>query len=384
MLRTLVSLAAFVTLSACVRSVPARGQNWYLAESDNIRVQTDLGARAARELATQMEAIVRTFRAQTFQCAFEGQIDPIEVIVFAREWDYLAAAPERTSGVYMRHSIFGEEWTRILMHGRLTREARRVFQHELTHKLLDRCVRAAPGWVNEGLAELFETAEEQDGVWTFGKPAYLFWDADYYHRDRDTGLTMMPRSHLMSVKQLAQLESMTAASHDARGGTGSRYGSAWALTHMLMCTSDDLRSRFGHYLAILRAGKSDEEARALAFRGIDIEASFGRYVAQQRYPYYRATARPTGDVRVAVRKLPEAQMQVTWAHLLLGRDARAAEQHARFAITELSPTPDAHLVLAAVHAVRNNRAGVLREVDAALRLDPDHPKARRVRNYLQR
>jgi hypothetical protein len=103
-------------------------------------------------------------------------------------------------------------------------------RHELTHALLHSVLKDVPLWLDEGLAEFFETLPEWQGV-------------NYQHLDlilRNPAKTFQP--DLARLEQLSQVQQMMP----------SEYREAWAWVHLMLRDKPEAKAVLCNYLQSLR------------------------------------------------------------------------------------------------------------------------------------
>ncbi|MCR4413630.1 MAG: DUF1570 domain-containing protein [Thermoguttaceae bacterium] len=107
-------------------------------------------------------------------------------------------------------------------------------RHECTHALLHAALPAVPLWLDEGLAEYYETAREQRATGGSHRSA-VCWSA-----------------RLGTLPRLAELEKKRELQEMGRG----EYRFAWAWVHFMLHDSPELRKQLVEYLSDLRDGQA--------------------------------------------------------------------------------------------------------------------------------
>jgi hypothetical protein len=149
-------------------------------------------------------------------------------------------------------------------------------RHEATHALLNQCVVDLPLWLDEGLAEYFES-----------DPTRGVNEEHVAHLPRDVADGWRP--------DLARLEAMA----DVRAMTPRDYREAWAWVHFLLESSESTRHDLLDYLAELRAGGDPEPmSRRLDERGLAAAHELLSHVTRLTSPELAARAQ---DARSIVR-----------------------------------------------------------------------------------
>lgn len=124
--------------------------------------------------------------------------------------------------------------------------------HEYVHLHVKDNVPGAPVWLNEGLAELYETLEFSRSDAIIGMPDHNYL---YLLRQRE----MLPLKTLFSI-------GLDSPHYNERDKAGIFYGESWALVHYLMFGDRARQDQFRKFLQ--RIGSGDDAAKA-------IEATYG-------------------------------------------------------------------------------------------------------------
>jgi tetratricopeptide (TPR) repeat protein len=149
--------------------------------------------------------------------------------------DALGGAPSHTAGLY------SPEVKQLLIWNLETRDLMmRTVRHEGFHQYCDRMWRDAPLWLNEGLAEYFETVRIVNGSWSTGEKRKDHLDA------------------LASLERLSDYFSRDAAKFYAEPERS--YAQAWALVHFMLHGGPEPRKAFDRLKASLDQGHSAARA----------------------------------------------------------------------------------------------------------------------------
>jgi hypothetical protein len=149
--------------------------------------------------------------------------------------------------------------------------SQRRFTHELTHRFMDHQLRAAPPWLEEGLAEYYSTMQPVSGDVRLGGLA----NATLFRLDVMTSIGLADRHvdtrvELRAVPSVAELlaadqERFHSAEHEM-----AYYFASWTLVHMLLHGKQGYRPRFSRYLSALTAGVAADAAWRQAFDDVDL------------------------------------------------------------------------------------------------------------------
>jgi hypothetical protein len=380
-------VGAVAAATGCGYNAHARASGWLVAQTEHIRVQTDLGAERAAELAVALQRIRDVMASSVLRCAFEDESDQVVVTVLPRS-EFREIVSRTTAGQYRRARV---SWIsdyhagQILMPDELDQKTMRVFQHELTHHLVSACFPSAPAWLDEGLATLLGTmVVEREGV-LLGEPQFALLASVRPHVRRRHGVSVwvLPLEGLPSVAQV------TSSSADSFFGKREHehlqmaryYAVAWALVHLLELDTGDLKPRFSRYLGALREVETDPAALfAGAFRGIDLQRHLDDHVRRAKMGQVRMRAPAPRPIAARVRAMTEGEAHLHRAWLWGGAPAREARarmtvhlQAARVA-RESEVRTRARLLTAIARHSEGDPYGAEREVTQALRAAPKDPE----------
>ncbi|MCA9579777.1 MAG: hypothetical protein KC668_30325, partial [Myxococcales bacterium] len=302
------------------------------AETAHIRLTTDEPSRYAQRFAAEMERTRSAFVDTFFQCAEVGDADPLDVVAF-REVD----AFER----YMAH-----RWDVEDVHGFVTTrpqrlverppalalrtrpsDALRLFRHELTHRLVARCTPQAPAWMDEGLAEVLETANVRDGALHVGTPPYFFHDlgVDAAHVG-GTVTEYVPRGALLTIDALRSLPRGAMVVAGDRMATRARYASAWALVAVLTTGPDEAKVAFAAYRRALRTGASPDRAWTENLAQLPLDDLYASFIDSDERWLVSYAVTGVANVQPEVRVLSDRERDLFWARDLPWDTAEGREQ----------------------------------------------------------
>jgi hypothetical protein len=382
-----VFVGAVAAATGCSYNAQARASGWLVAQTEHIRVQTDLGAERAAELAVSLQRIRDVMAGSVLRCAFDDESDQVVVTVLPK-WEFREIVSKTTAGQYRRARV---SWIsdyhagQILMPDALDRDSMRVFQHELTHHLISACFPSAPGWLDEGLATLLGTmvVEREDVL--LGKPPFALLESARPHVRRHDGVSVS----VVPLEGLPSIAQVTSSSADSFFGKREHqylemaryYAVAWALVHLLELDTGDLKPRFSRYLGALREVETDPAALfAGAFRGIDLQRHLDDYVRRAKMDQVRMRAPAPRPIAARVRAMSEGEAHLHRAWLWGGAPAREARERmtvhlqAARAARESDVRSRARLLTAIARYSAGDAHGARREVTQALRAAPKDPE----------
>jgi tetratricopeptide (TPR) repeat protein len=240
-------LMALQRMLLCV----TRGPQWektFEHRSPNYVVRSNISKEICHTATSLLESAHRVF-ARALGKPRRRAKDPYRVFLFAGRTGYerfcsdiLGERDTHTAGLYSAA-------LKQLLIWNLPDQAAmlRTIRHEGFHQYLDSLVHDAPAWLNEGLAEAFETDD----------PKHL--RADHVRRLRTTPLLPTAKFVAMPGKVFYR-------------GSGRNYAQAWALVQFLRHGPETWRPILPALLAALAGGRSPRSAVRVAFRGVDYAA----------------------------------------------------------------------------------------------------------------
>ncbi len=341
-------------VKASALQTPDLWREWY---SDHLTLDSDVDTATATTLLSDFERSVEAFDA-LFLSDVARPRTRLRVVLFARLRDYWALGPRHTPGLCATEEADGESNATIFMPTRDDYRATVVaFQHELTHRHVNASMPQAPGWLDEGLAELWQSLRPGDHDTRLGylPPALGDRDVDKLMRPDDRSF------HWLDLRQ-------------------GNDGLAGAFVEFLWLEQHDASLRYLHALA-------GGTANATAW-----QQSFPQPVTAAFEAWYRAVKR--GDATVerytflppeprppsSVRPLGMAELLRLFAALELQRDyASSLTRAATWAMASVLFAPfDAEAwYWAGVYASKSPDGNGAADAAyaTALALQPDHVRA---------
>ncbi len=313
---------------------------WTRLSSDHFVLVGDASERELRTIAQRLEQ----FREVVGRVLGAGTISspvPTLVVVFQNDRSFadyrpvFQGKPVAVGGYFLG----GEDANVIAVNAAQITESYGVIFHEFAHFMLGSAVGNTPVWVNEGLAELYQTFDTANGGRTafIGKPS------------------LQNLMLLRTSRQLMTTDQLLAVQHDSsQYNEGDRrsllYAQSWALVHYLTFGSRERQGQLAKYLAALQQGVADDEAftRTFGANRSQLDVELRNYVGSASFQ----TLRVEFDDRVSAGSLsPSETMSDSEAagYLgdLVGRLGRADEARALLQKT-IDANPDASRALAAL------------------------------------
>jgi hypothetical protein len=157
--------------------------------------------------------------------------EPINIYLFNGDDDYNQFVRTRYPRLPARRAFFVETDTHLAVYARWGDRISEDLRHEVTHGYLHAVVPGLPLWLDEGLAEYYETPRGRQGLneqhltWFRQQMAHGSWHPD-----------------LVRLEQLTPTADMNQAD----------YAEAWAWAHFLLESAPERRDVLRAYLADLR------------------------------------------------------------------------------------------------------------------------------------
>lgn len=231
------------------------GPRWvrtFESTSDHYRVRSDIDRNTCLQVARELEYALNLYNRDLARDACSRDRDePYAVYVFSGMEGYstyceglFGDRKPNTAGIY---SPVLEQL--VIWNLPAREEMLRTVRHEGLHQYLDAVVPNAPRWLDEGLAEYFETASLKRGVRTAGTP-----NAQHVALLSDEATPWTP---------LAELVTSSPEAFYARGEV--HYAEAWALVHYLLRSDASTHRRFDAFFDALRSGEEASDATKALF-----------------------------------------------------------------------------------------------------------------------
>ena len=306
------------------------GPLWIEVSTQHFRLASDLPTDQVRALGVEFERIYQAFLDLSFfdPAARSVPQSRLEVVVFASRTEFFARTDitnEHTEAMFRWGSAFRPSY--MLMYGELTREAREVFQHELTHHFAHQYLPSAPVWLQEGLAEYYETLRFADGGVRLGEPLRC---VGFFGIDRASHLEDTARcsgSGYLSVTDVPRIADLLAMDYEAfhkLQGEGTdkyknqeaNYAGAWALVHMMWNTTPERRAAFRRYLNDLAAGIGPDQAWRKEIGAPDsptLDDDVRAHLLRSEDAVWKVDYQPHDDAMPRVRALRDSEVHLLWA-----------------------------------------------------------------------
>jgi hypothetical protein len=307
--------ASLVVMCACgaARSPSAStdGTTWREFKSQHFALRTDADTDDAHASLADCETMYGALRAILFSDD-RGATKPVQVYLFAHASDLRRYIPAGADAVFIS-DVPGdpESGPTMLLETSFNDVSRRMFLHEMTHAFVWRSFSRVPLWLNEGLAEYFQTLRIESGRVVLGEPISSF----------GISANQMPALNALLAADPAVFYA-GRAEHSVEGlyQQTAYYTAAWYLVHMFMHDKGDYRGRFHDFLDALKRRVPYASAWARSFD----DATMPR-LARDYLEYLRSDSLDAGFVAIEVqtidkvgstdRVIPQEQLQGYWARL---------------------------------------------------------------------
>src|SRR5438270_12276089 len=174
-MRQRILLLSTLLLTPALAAARDKVENWIEVRSPHFVVATNSSEKQARRVADQFQRMRSVFHVLFPKLEIDPS-SPIIILALKDEksfralepQEYLAKGQLKLAGLFLRAA----DKNYVLM--RLDAEGEHPYEtvfHEYTHLLLAKDTEYLPLWLNEGLAEFYQTIEIEDKVVLLGKPS---------------------------------------------------------------------------------------------------------------------------------------------------------------------------------------------------------------------
>ena len=306
------------------------GPGWTEVGTEHFVLKTDLDSTAATRAAGKLEEMFAALAELGFASEDRPKMS-IDVIFFERHEDYAEVRPQATAGQFSYDGMHDfERRPTAVLGGEFVERTRSVLLHELTHLFVHYYYPQAPIWLNEGLAQYFETLTIDDGTAILGRApeARRFWKGPWQVRPDPKGWrALIPVGDAPTAKALRAMRAdfygdLSVDPTTVRGAEASRpmhvhYQAAWCLVHLLF--SDPAYSQaFGDYLGRLRSGTREPEAWGATVGALGdekLEASYRAALVPLEVTTLRSKLAVPQTSAPRIGAMTASDVHVLWARL---------------------------------------------------------------------
>lgn len=364
---------------------------WRRVESPHFTLETDVDQGQAKEIAASLEKIYMVMHAVAFPLEKVPNLHT-HAIVFREKGDYAFFGPKGSNGAFQAEGFGAFEEPTLMISAAISNSVQKMLVHELTHRFVNHVCPQAPRWLNEGLADYYQTIVVDNGEATLGKTDYVFTLGSEWNPY--TGA--IPVDALPSLEELDHMDAQTfyaartapegSAGKDARRRQTANYASAWAAVHVLQNGSKERRDGLHRWISGMAAGNTAAAAlrQALGNAAIaDLEKERRALVEKVAGGHIRVLHEDCSEAKLPPfeeRALRPAEVNLLWAKLQVG-NGKEGEEGARLFVAEalkLEPTwTAARLLNASLLDGQRRYSDAEREVTAAAKAAPDDESAAR-------
>jgi TonB family protein len=349
------------------------GPPWVELTSTHFTLRSDAGEDDARDVLLELEKSYDAF----LELAFRSENPPpgsIDVVVFDRPDDYNEVAPEKSGGIFTYLDL--DARPTIVIKGTYAGTVRYTVQHEIAHRFVGYFMPRAPRWLNEGLAEFYETMRFEGDQAIIGEKGHKH----FYHPALSMGRYGVNVDALPTVTEL-----LSASGSDFSSGEkmAEFYGGSWLFVSMLINGSADRQRRFWSFVRGLADGSRPEDVWSTSFAGVPDEVlneelrHYALNVVNGKTYVRQAPFKLGEPPPVTVVQMGDPDVHLLWAKLKLlkGPEGRErASYEIEQALRQSPDSPDAHH-WKGVMALREKRyADAQSDFRTALKVTPKEPR----------
>lgn len=282
-------VVASVIISLCLLARPSSAfAGWTRFASAHFLFIGDVSRNDLREAAERLELFRETI-ARGFPAPLAGVTHPLPspptvVIVFEDDRSFAPFRPsfEGRPVEVAGYAASSEDSSYIAVNASRKDEAFGILFHEYAHLYLRQEIGTLPLWLNEGIAEFYETFESARA----GRSAVVgMVNAD--------NLEILEANALIGIDQLVSVGPQSPLYNEG-DRRGLFYAESWALVHYLLCNGPENVARLQHLIAAAASGVPPRTAFAQAL-GADfaaVERDLAQYVRRKSFDARRLNVGP--------------------------------------------------------------------------------------------
>lgn len=294
---------------ASLGSARERAANWIEVRSPRFTIVTNSSEKQGRRIAVQFERMRAIFQEAYPQLEDDPDV-PVVVLAIKNKDEFRALQPSAYTSkkALPLHGMFvgGADKNYILM--RLDSEAGNpypVVYHEYTHLFLREADERMPLWLNEGLAEFYQSTEIYDQDVLLGEP-------------NQKHLMLLRQEKLLPLETLFTVGEKSPYYLEEKKGA-IFYAECWALTHYLTLKDyGEKTSRVPQYIALVNENVDPVTAAARVFGDVrKLQRSLEVYIEQNSFDHFETRiSRRIDDSRYQVKSMPPGQAAAVKAEYL--------------------------------------------------------------------
>lgn len=306
----------FLLLATSFALARDKQQNWIEVQSPHFRVVTNGSEKQGRHIADQFERMRAVFQ-KAFPDLKVDPAAPIIAIALKDEKDFRALEPAdylgkgklQLAGLFLRAADKNYILLRLDATGEHPYE---IVYHEYTHLLTSKTEAWLPLWLNEGLAQFYQTSEIRDKEALLGQP--------------DTGnIILLQQNRMLPLPVLLAVDHNSPYYHEENKGS-IFYAESWALTHYLEITDAQQHThRLLDYVDLVSKGTDSVTAATRAFGDLQkLQMALENYITRVTYMFKMPAVTQVDESAYKVQALQATQADAIRADFL-AYDRRTAD-----------------------------------------------------------
>jgi hypothetical protein len=288
---------------AFVASVLGSSISWIRLETMNFELYSTLDPKRAMVLLNQL-ADAKQILAR-FIPSGTANPGPVRVIAFRSQTEYNRFRTNEAAAAYYLHTHSRD----YIVLGEDALQSYEPAIHEYVHYVLHQRFKSLPLWLDEGLAEVYSTIDQKNGVIRVGLPSQD--EIDWLRMD---GFAFdLPALFRTTERSFDHAAHLTPRSRF--------YAESWLLVHMLRFSSQ-YSSRFNEFLTGVASGEDAKSVLHTLYGKTfdDITADLKAYLAAERMPTDVVRLKPAqSDSAVEVSTPSAGEIQAVLNDLVSAR-----------------------------------------------------------------
>lgn len=305
--RAFLLLPCFAVALASARDNP---ENWLEVRSQHFTVVTNSNEKAGRRIADQFERMRAVFHITFPQLAIDNE-SPIIVLAVKDDKEFRALEPQSylakgqltLDGLFLRAPDKNYVLMRVDAAGD---HPYAVIYHEYTHLILGKAAEWMPLWLNEGLAEFYQTTDIHEKEVDLGEPS-------------PENVYLLGVSKMLPLATLFTIDANSPYYHEENKGS-IFYAESWALTHYLKTKDRQEKARhLSDYQDLLMKNVDPVTAATRAFGDLQqLQSNLERYIGKGSFvPWFAlSTAIEVDEAAFKVQPLTAVQTDAVRADFL--------------------------------------------------------------------
>jgi len=318
-------------LAAAIAMAREHAGSWIAVQGSRFTVVTDSGEKQGRRIAAQFERMQAIFQ-QAYPQLGDDPESAVFVLAVKKKDQFQALEPPsyHSRNSLPLHGIFVRAADRNYILMRLDSEAGNpypVVYHEYTHLFLREAEERVPLWLNEGLAEFYQTSAIYDQEAVLGEP-------------NQQHLMLLRQETLLPLTTLFTVDEKSPDYLEEKKGS-IFYAECWALTHYLTLRDyAEKTSKVRQYINLVNDEVDPVTAAARVFGDLrKLQRSLELYIEQPSFDHFEAKASHKVDgSQLEVRQIRPAQAQAMEADFLAA-SGRAEEARTLFPSVQARDLP---------------------------------------------